>query len=146
MPMDEEYSAGAVVFYAEEGVLEYLILHYEEGHWDFPKGHIEEGETPLDAMFREIKEETGLDVELVEGFQTKYDYKFRAKYDNFRLKHKTVQMYLARARTKDVRLSHEHVGYEWLEYMDALKRLSYENGREILRRAHEFILKEGHAY
>ncbi len=43
----------------------FLIHHAKGGHWGFPKGHAEEGEEPLQTALRELKEETGLDVERV---------------------------------------------------------------------------------
>lgn len=137
--MDEERSAGAVVFYNSKGIIEYLVLHYEEGHWDFPKGHIEEKENVLKAMMREVEEETGLKVNVVFGFNEVTDYVFKAKYDNGRLKHKTVDYFLAEAKTKTVKLSHEHIGYEWLPYEFALERITHSNSRKVLRKAHMFL-------
>ncbi len=136
--MDEEHSAGAVVFYLNSEP-KYLILHYNEGHWDFPKGHIEEGEDALAAMIREVKEETGLDVDVVFGFSERIDYYFRARYDNHRLKHKIVDYFLAKAPSADVELSHEHMGYEWLEYEHALGKITHANSRNVLKKAHMFL-------
>ncbi len=129
------------MFYPKNGENLYLILHYEEGHWDFPKGHLEGNETPIEAMLREVEEETGLKVELIPGFYEAYEYQFRAYYDNYKMKHKTVHMYLAKAPNREVKLSHEHIGYKWLTYEEALKQLTYENGRRILKEAHEFLSK-----
>jgi len=139
--MDEEHSAGAVVFYndAKSGEFEFLILNYEEGHWDFPKGHIEAGEKPLDAMLREVKEETGLDVEPVYGFSEKIEYTFKAAYDGGRLKHKTVDFFLASAKTKRVTLSHEHMAFKWLPYSQVSRLVTYENSRKVLRAAYSFL-------
>ncbi|MCX8200274.1 MAG: NUDIX domain-containing protein [Candidatus Micrarchaeota archaeon] len=139
--MDEERSAGAVVFYRNprSGSIEYLLLHYEEKHWDFPKGHIEHGEKPIEAMLREVKEETGLDVDPVFGFNEKIDYVFRARYDNNNLKHKVVEFFLASAPKKKVSLSSEHVAYEWLPYKLALERITHENSRRVLKAADTFL-------
>jgi 8-oxo-dGTP pyrophosphatase MutT (NUDIX family) len=66
----EERSAGALVFRRTASGPVYLLLKYPAGHWDFPKGNIEKGETPLDAMHREVREETGLvAVRPLEGFE-----------------------------------------------------------------------------
>lgn len=56
--MKKEKSAGAVIINDKK----VLLLHYSSGHWDFPKGHIEKGETELETAKREVKEETGLDI------------------------------------------------------------------------------------
>jgi 8-oxo-dGTP pyrophosphatase MutT (NUDIX family) len=75
--MITEHSAGAIVFREENGKIFYLILHYEEGHWGYPKGHIENRETIEETAGREIREETGLtNLEFLDGFkeQTHYFY------------------------------------------------------------------------
>ena len=66
--MYDEISAGAVLYLKDEGPeIKYLILNYSYGHWDFPKGNIEAGETELETVFREIAEETGIkDVQIIE--------------------------------------------------------------------------------
>ena len=69
----QERSAGTVIVCNGE----YLLLHYESGHWDFPKGKIEEGETPEQAALRELKEETGIeDAEILPGFTEGIKYFF----------------------------------------------------------------------
>ena len=65
-----EKSAGAIIFRKEENRAYYLLLHYPAGHWDFPKGNIENGEKEIDTAKREIYEETGIqDVEFIFGFR-----------------------------------------------------------------------------
>lgn len=146
--MLKEYSAGAVVFYMDESLLEYLLLHYEAGHWDFPKGVIEPGETELDTVRREVWEETGIkDIEIVPEFRREIHYFYRKLGQLVR---KTVVFYLARAPTKEVRLSYEHVGYIWLDYPRALSKLTFRTARETLKAAHEHLtrlysLKQPHA-
>ena len=56
-----EKSAGAVLLRRKAGQIEYFLLNYPSkkgGHWDFPKGHIEKGETEIETVRREVKEET----------------------------------------------------------------------------------------
>jgi len=131
-----EISAGAVVFYDGGGEVEYLLLLYPGGHWDFPKGNIEAGETPERTALREIKEETGLDVELVPGFKEEIEYFY---YRERRRIKKRVIYFLARARSKDVKLSWEHKGYVWLPFGQALARIAFENSRGVLAKAHRFL-------
>ncbi len=134
--MIRERSAGAVVFTEEDGSLKYLVLHYPAGHWDFPKGHVEEGESDVEAALREVKEETGLDVEIVFGFREVIDYVYSK--GNV-LSHKTVVFFLARAEDAEVRLSSEHTGYAWLPYGEAMSRITYENSRKVLYKANAFL-------
>ena len=135
--MIKERSAGAVIFYAGEGEPEYLLLHYTAGHWDFPKGNIEPGESELETVRREVEEETGIrDIELVYGFKKLIRYHYRKGKE---LVSKEVVFYLAESKTKDVRISWEHTGYVWLGYEDALKKLTYKSAKEVLRDAHETV-------
>ncbi|MFQ6135739.1 MAG: bis(5'-nucleosyl)-tetraphosphatase [Candidatus Hydrothermarchaeales archaeon] len=136
--MELENSSGAVVF-KRDGGLKYLLLHYGAGHWDFPKGNIEEGEDPKETARREIAEETGIDdVEFLEGFEDEVSYTFKRRKE---VVYKEVTFYLAQTEAEEVELSYEHMGYEWLGYEDALERLTYKNAKEVLKRANQFLVK-----
>ena len=75
--MKREFSAGVVVFSMRNKTIEYLLLHYASGHWDFPKGHIEKGETKQETALRELKEEAGMSAQLCEGFEDSFEYFFK---------------------------------------------------------------------
>ena len=144
--MGDERSAGAVVFYAENEFADpdYLLLNYTAGHWDFPKGNIEAGEVERQAAAREIREETGItDVEFIEGFRMKIGYRYR---HGRRIVQKEVVLFLARAKTNNVVLSHEHIGYAWKKYEDALERLTYRNAKNLLAAAKDFLRQRSIAY
>lgn len=135
MPLEK--SAGAVIFRKEEGELYYLLLHYQAGHWDFPKGNIEKGEKPEKTCQREIQEETGIkDIEFLSDFKetSKYFYKLKGKTI-----FKTVVFYLVKTKSKDVKISFEHIGYQWLPYKQALEELTFKNAKDILKKANNFI-------
>ena len=137
--MLRERSAGAVVFYLGESLVEYLLLHYEAGHWDFPKGAIEPGEAEIDTVRREVREETGIgEIEIVPGFRKEIHYFYRKLGQLVR---KSVVFYLARSPTKEVTLSYEHIGYLWLDYSRALRKLTFRTARETLKSAHEHLLR-----
>lgn len=131
-----EHSAGAVVFTGEKEGRKYLVLHYEGGHWSFPKGKIEHGEQLRETARREIREETGIEIEFVPGFQHEVRYFFQRGRERV---NKKVDFFLARAKTKQITLSFEHIGSRWLGYEDALKQLTFDNDREALRGAEEFL-------
>ena len=114
-------------------------MHYELGHWGFPKGHIEKGETIEDTARREIEEETGIsDIDFIEGFKEWIKYFFKLKGKNI---FKIVTYLLAETKQKEVKISWEHTGYKWLPYKEAIKQLTFENTKGILRKANEFLLK-----
>ncbi len=131
--MPKETSAGAVVFRRENGKVLYLLLHYDAGHWDFPKGHVEKGESNRETVRRETEEETGIrELNFVEGFEEKISYYY--KQDGKTI-YKEVFFYLAETEEKRVETSFEHKGFEWLEFGDALERLTYDNAKEVLKKA-----------
>ncbi|MBL7150916.1 NUDIX domain-containing protein [Candidatus Microgenomates bacterium] len=141
MPLEK--SAGAVIFRKEEGKIYYLLLHYPTGsrtskdYWDFPKGHIEKGEDEIKTVKREVEEETGLkDIEFIEGFKEWIKYFFK---DKGKTVFKIVTFYLVETKTKDVKISFEHIGYQWLPYKQALEELTFKNAKEILKKANNFI-------
>jgi bis(5'-nucleosidyl)-tetraphosphatase len=135
----EELSAGAVVYYETQNSRErlYLVLNYPAGHWDFPKGAVEKGETEEQAAMREIKEETGIEVpSFVPGFKRKIEYRYRRAKG---LSHKQVVFFLARSDTQKVVISHEHSNYAWLTWEKAQSRLTFDNARNVLRDADVFL-------
>lgn len=135
--MLEERSAGAILFSKNDRRVEYLLLHYHAGHWDFPKGNVEEGENELDTVRREVREETSIDnIKFVDGFKKKVEYNYKRAG---KLVHKEVVFYLAKTNVKDVKLSYEHKGYGWMSYEEALKRLTYKNSKIILEDANSFL-------
>ncbi len=141
--MLEERSAGAILFSENDGRLEYLLLHYHAGHWDFPKGNVEEDEKDLDTVRREVREETSIDnIQFVDGFKKKVEYNYKRAG---KLVHKEVVFYLAKTNKKNVKLSFEHKGYGWLAYEEALKRLTYKNSKIILEEANSFLNKKSNS-
>ena len=136
--MGTEKSAGVVLFRNNAGKNEFLLLNYPQGHWDFVKGKIEQNEIPHETALRETKEETGIvNIEFLDGFKESVEYDFRFKKENI---HKKVIFFLAKTDEKNIRLSHEHNDYLWLEYNDALKKTTFENAKNVLIKANEFLL------
>jgi 8-oxo-dGTP pyrophosphatase MutT (NUDIX family) len=137
--MIEEISAGAVIYHdnTKIGTRKYLVLHYPAGHWDFPKGAVEKGETEEQAAIREIFEETGLRVDgFIPNFRKEIEYHYRRQSG---LSHKRVVFFLANSDISTVRISFEHSGYEWLTFEQALRRLTFENAKNVLREANSLL-------
>ena len=138
--MPVERSAGAIIFRKEKNKIFYLLLYYQAGHWDFPKGHVEKGEKETETVKREVKEETGLeDIKFIEGFKEWIKYFFK---DKGKTVFKTVIFYLVETRTKEVKISWEHIGYKWLLYDKALEQLTFKNAKDILKKANDFISRK----
>lgn len=132
--MPVERSAGAILYRVEGGRNLYLLLHYEAGHWDFPKGNIEKGETEEETIRREVWEETGIKKIEFEKFREKIHYFFKREGKTI---YKEVVFRLAKTKEKKVKISFEHIGYKWLPYEEALEQLTYKNAKEILKKAHK---------
>jgi len=135
--MREEKSAGIVLFRNISNKNEFLLLNYPQGHWDFIKGKVEQNETPHETALRETKEEPGnSNIEFVDGFEESVEYDFRFKKEDI---HKKVIFFLAKTNEKNIKLSHEHNDYLWLEYNDALKKTTFENAKNVLTKANKFL-------
>lgn len=129
--MKTEKSCGAVVFCGDEFI---LIRHKSEGHWGLPKGHIEEGETEKQAAEREVLEETGLKVKIIDGFREEINY-----YPKEGIL-KTVVFFLAYSLNKKSKHQESELqDHKWLKYEDALKLVTYANAKEIFKKAHDFL-------
>ena len=134
--MIEERSAGVILFNKTEGI-QFLILKYPSGHWDFVKGNIEEGEKEKETVRRELFEETGIsNLEIHQGFNEKVEYNYYKKNNKV---HKIVSYYLAETNQKEVKLSYEHLDYKWSDYEDLMKSITFENSREVLKKGNERI-------
>ena len=146
--MPREKSVGAIIFKKELGKIYYLLLHYHSGHWEFARGHGEEGEREIITARREIEEETGLkNLKIIPGFREYSKFFFRRTYNLPEAEKKKapwifklVVLYLAESKTSDVKISHEHKGYAWLPYEEAHKKLM-KNAKGVLEKANNFIAK-----
>lgn len=137
--MKKEQSAGIVVYRRDpqSGKLLYLLLYYIGGHWDLPKGKVEAGESLMEAAHREVKEETGLEVEPYPHFSENISYYFRNQERE--LVDKSVTFFVGETKKEEIRLSPEHLDYAWLDINSALKQLTYNNARHLLSMVNQFI-------
>ena len=129
--MKYEKSCGAVVFRQNEGQVEYLLIrHVNGGHWAFPKGHVEKGETEAQTALREIREETGLSVTLRADFRETVSYMPGPGIT------KEVVYFLALTEERSVSRQREEVSdCRWLPGPQALELATYDNDRRILQAA-----------
>jgi len=121
-----------------------LISVGEARRWQLPKGTVEKDETNEAAAVREVREETGIQTEVVSQID-RIEYWFYTSAAGKRTRHhKFVYFFLLRALSGDIR-NHDHEVNEsqWVEINAALKMLKFENEKRILRRAKEAIEGRG---
>jgi 8-oxo-dGTP pyrophosphatase MutT (NUDIX family) len=132
---DREVSAGGIVFRRlPEQPPEFLLIRDSYQKWGFPKGHLEEGESPGEAALRETMEETGLEALRLHGPIRIIDWHFRLRG---RLIHKYCHFFLFECLEGEPRpqLDEGISDCRWLPLEGAMATLSYDNARGVLRRA-----------
>ena len=112
--------------------VQYLLLRKKlnwEG-WEFVKGEVGEGEALIDAVIREVKQETGLHTRIIgiEPFTYSYDYLKGLDFIE-----SNVACFLAEAKSNEVFLSEEHSHHKWMDYEDALKMIDFEGPKAFLQ-------------
>ena len=119
----------------------FLLIRNAKGHWDFPKGGIERGESVEEALRRETAEETGIrSLRLAPGFRRKLSWRYTEGGRRF---FKTAHFCLARTGSSRVRLSREHTGARWLLPGKAARLLRFPGPRRLLREAVRFLAGGG---
>ena len=135
--MLNEISAGIVFFRDVSGENQFLLLNYPQGHWDFVKGKMEKNEELYETARREAKEETGItDFQFIDGFDEYVEYDFRFKNQKI---HKKVIFFLGKTKTIDIILSHEHLDFIWLDFNNALEKITYKNAKNLLKKSRNFL-------
>jgi 8-oxo-dGTP pyrophosphatase MutT (NUDIX family) len=121
--MKTEKSCGAVIFNDEDKV---LIVKHNAGHWDFPKGHMEAGETETQNAIREVKEETNIDIEIISDKKYEINYKIGGR------KKKKVIFFIAKAISFDLKnQENEIISCEWIDKDKVLDKLTYDNVKQV---------------
>lgn len=121
--MIKEKSCGCVVINDNK----VLLIKHNKGHWDFPKGHIEENETEMQTAIREVKEETNIDVQIISDKRYMINYTLEEKNIN-----KDVVFFLAKPINLIPRPQLEEVEIViWKEFDEAKELITYENSKNV---------------
>ena len=140
MALSEAVSAGGVVYRQDEGeVLIALCGRTSTGTWSLPKGTPDGGETVEETALREVREETGLEVE-IEAPLGDIEYWFTVARGRI---HKRVHFFLMGERGGSFDAHDpEFDVVEWFSAVQALRSLTFETESNVLRRAIETLAKQ----
>ena len=135
--MKNEKSCGAVVFTRASGNIKYVIIESKSGIHGFPKGHVEGGETELATALREVREETGLSVCIIDGFRKELEYSFKRSGE---IINKQTVYYLAEYFEQTPMAQESELNaVSLMDYEFALSMLEFEDLKTILTDAHKHI-------
>ena len=129
--MKREKSCGALVIRKNGEQYDLVLLrHRFGGHWSFPKGHVEAGETERQTALREVKEETGLSIRLYDGFRESVEYFPQAGVK------KQVVYFLGEALGDElVRQEEEISELRWAPLLEAGDLVTFANDKRLIRLA-----------
>lgn len=123
-----EKSCGCIIIEGDK----VLLVRQNKGHWEFPKGHVEENETEMETAIREVKEETNIDVEIIS------DKRYVIEYVTDKGRDKQVVYFIAKAVSKNIsRQECEIQTVEWLKFAEALETITYENTKKLFKKVLE---------
>jgi len=132
-----ETSAGAIVYTIIDEQIYYLLIQDFHSNWGFPKGHLENNETLIQAAIREIKEEVGIDIELDTNFVDECNYKMNNGND------KRSVYFLGKYFNQTINKQVEEVQEtKLLKYDEAIKQLTFDNMKEVLKKANDYLNKQ----
>lgn len=119
----------------------FLLIHQTVGHWGFPKGHPNSGESETETATRELREETGIEKsEILKDFRYAQNYSFEKGGE---LIEKEVVFFISIVDKENILLDEtEAQASEWLNYNKAIKQLSYKESQDMIKSALEFLEKK----
>ena len=136
--MNYENSCGAVVFTRHGEKIQYLIIQSLEGYCGFPKGHMEGIEEEKETALREIYEETGLRVRILDEFKTSDEHLIPNKNGVI----KSIIYFLAEYEEQEIKFQKEELlGVSFMNYEEALSIFQFDSSKRILTEANGYLCK-----
>ena len=141
----DQISAGGVAFRWQDSNLEIAIVSVKPKlRWQLPKGIVDSGETPQVTAVREVREEAGVETDLIKLIET-IEYWYRSTKNGRPVRfHKFVHFYLLEYKGGDVS-DHDHEVEEsrWVSVEDAVEMLAFKSEGEVVEKAQEMIQAQG---
>jgi len=142
---ESQVSAGGVVFRRHAGRLEVALISVGEPvRWQLPKGLVRKNETHEAGALREVREETGLQAELVELIETIEYWYYGGGRQGERVRfHKHVHFYLMRCLGGDLADHDAEVNEaRWFEIAQAAGQLAFASEKKVVLKAAEMLKDE----
>lgn len=132
-------SCGAVIYWKSGEKLEFLSVKSKaNGCWGFPKGRMEKGESEKETAIREVFEETGLSITLLDGFRSKVEYQLPDSTL------KEVVYFIGVTPDTSVNIQHEEIEqFKWQDFIITLNLQTYESNKNVLIEAEGFLNSSG---
>jgi 8-oxo-dGTP pyrophosphatase MutT (NUDIX family) len=132
-------SVGIILFCRFPRSVKYLLIKQHQGHWGFPKGHIEKNEKKIDTARRELKEETG--IRSVSLLQNKILLNDEYSFFNGNGKIiKRIGYYIGETKEKKVKIDGKEIlNYKWCTFSKALDKITFTQTKNVLKKARKFI-------
>lgn len=125
----KEKACGCIII--EDGKV--LLIKQIQGHWGFPKGHVEDNESEEETAIREVKEETNLDVNI--DSSKRYTMEYYTDKGTF----KEVVLFVAKRINDKIKAQEEEVSQiKWFDFEQAIATITHDNAKELFRK----VLKE----
>lgn len=127
MSKEKILKAGAIILSKENKRNVVLLFRGKHNDWSFPKGHIEEGEDAVQTMIREMKEETGLNIQILRNLPD-IEYSYR---DGTTI---STKMFLVNSLDDSLlKLEFDTDKIMWVDYMSVVDQVSYDNLKEYFK-------------
>jgi bis(5'-nucleosidyl)-tetraphosphatase len=129
---------GIVPIFTNETDSLFLLIQHQAGHWGFPKGHANPGESAIETAKRELEEETGIrDCEVLEEPSFVEHYSFVKEGEPIE---KTVTYFLAFVNSMEVQLQAEEIqNSAWSSFEEAVKLITFDANRQVLREVKAYL-------
>lgn len=141
----DQISAGGVAFRWQDSALEMAIVSVKPSlRWQLPKGIVDPGESPQVTAVREVREEAGIETDLIKLIET-IEYWYRSTKDGKPVRfHKFVHFYLLEYKSGNV-TDHDHEIEEarWVSFEEAIEMLAFKSEREVVEKARRMIMEIG---
>ena len=135
----EEESFGVIPLKQEDGIWHVLLILHQGGrHWAFPKGHGDPGETPIDSARRELREETGLDIQKIlqeEPLMERYQF-----YRKREIVIKTVHYFPALVQGDHHLQAEEIRDAKWVPLKDAAQHLTFKESKDMCHKLVDLLI------